>query len=79
MEELTIRLKPDIKEALEKIANDNFMSLRRLCELILEMFPEDGKIYNGVWHAGGKGAKRLLVDWPKFTSPVVTLKKEELD
>lgn len=78
MEEITIRLPTDIKEALEKIAADNSLSLRRLCEVILSMFPEDGRIYNGVWYSGGKGAKRLIVDWPKFTSPVITLKKDEL-
>ncbi len=42
------------------------------------MFPEDGKLYWGNWFTGGKGARRFIIDWPKFSSPVITLKKEEL-
>jgi len=79
LEELKIELPIKIKEDLEKIAKKNGLSLKRLCELVLTMFPEDGKLYWGNWFSGGKGARRFIVDWPKFSSPVITLKKEELE
>ncbi|MHA1767995.1 MAG: hypothetical protein ACTSVK_17245 [Promethearchaeota archaeon] len=78
MEEIKIQISSDIKNELEKMATKNGLSLKRFCEIILSLFPEDGKIYSGIWASGGKGAKRLIVDWPKFSSPVITLKKDEL-
>jgi len=78
MEELTIKIPVKEKEELEKIASKNGLTLKRFIELMATLFPEDGKLYSGQWYAGGKGAKRFIIDWPKFSSPVVTLKKEEL-
>ncbi|MHA1132493.1 MAG: hypothetical protein ACTSQI_10895 [Candidatus Helarchaeota archaeon] len=78
MEELNLTIKKEAAELLETMAKGNGLSLNRFCELILEMFPDDGNLYNGVWYSGGPGARRFVIDWPKFSSPVIKLKKEEL-
>ncbi|MHA1265976.1 MAG: hypothetical protein ACTSRS_12160 [Candidatus Helarchaeota archaeon] len=78
MEELNLKISSETAKMLENMAKKNGLSLKRFCELILEMFPEDGNIYWGVWQSGGPGARRFVIDWPKFSSPVIKLKKEEL-
>lgn len=78
MRELNLSIKEEEANELEAMAKDNGLSLKRLCELILEMFPEDGNLYWGGWYSGGPGARRFVIDWPKFSSPVIKLKKEEL-
>ncbi len=78
MEDLNLNIKKDATEQLEHMAKENGLSLKRFCELILEMFPEDGNLYWGSWYRGGPGARRFVIDWPKFSSPVIKLKKEDL-
>lgn len=78
MKELNLSIKDEEAAQLEVLAKENGLSLKRLCELILEMFPEDGNLYWGGWYSGGSGARRFVIDWPKFASPVIKLKKEEL-
>ncbi|MHA1651108.1 MAG: hypothetical protein ACTSYB_13005 [Candidatus Helarchaeota archaeon] len=78
MKELNLNISDEAAEQLETIAKENGLSLKRFCELILEMFPEDGNLYWGIWQSGGPGARRFVIDWPKFSSPVIKLKKEEL-
>ncbi|NVM53811.1 MAG: hypothetical protein HWN66_08930 [Candidatus Helarchaeota archaeon] len=78
MKELNLSIDEEAANQIEAIAKDNGLSLKRFCELILEMFPEDGNLYWGAWFRGGPGARRFVIDWPKFSSPVIKLKKEEL-
>ena len=78
MEDLNLSINEEAAKQLETIAKENGLSLKRICELILEMFPEDGNLYWGTWFSGGQGARRFVIDWPKFSSPVIKLKKDEL-
>ena len=78
MENLNLNINEEAAKQLETMAKENGLSLKRFCELILEMFPEDGNLYWGTWFSGGPGARRFVIDWPKFSSPVIKLKKDEL-
>jgi len=80
MTKVELRVGEAIKEKLAKMgaeAAEGGLSPDKLAEVILEsFFAGSGKIYTARWKEGP--GIRILPDWPRFSSGVVHVKKEEM-
>ena len=74
--ELELDLENEPYSKLSKMADDLGLSLKRMCKHILEEFTFQGKVYGGVWPEGP--GKRIIIDFPKYSSRVLKLKENEL-
>lgn len=74
--ELKVELEDDAYSKLTKAADELGMSLTRMCKHILEEFTFQGKVYGGVWPEGP--GKRIIIDFPKYSSRVLKLHENEL-
>ncbi|NVM28490.1 MAG: hypothetical protein HWN65_06580 [Candidatus Helarchaeota archaeon] len=74
--ELELDLENEPYSKLSKMADDLGLSLKRMCKHILEEFTFQGKVYGGVWPEGP--GKRIIIDFPKYSSRVLKLKEKEL-
>ncbi len=76
-EEVLIKLAPKIKKELAREAAEAGLSTEKLIALLMEGFVEgDGKVFTAPWSEGP--GIRLLPDWPRFSSKVVKVKREEM-
>ena len=73
---INIDLNAEALDHLQKMAEKNGISLLKMCKYILEEFCHQGKVYSGHWREGP--GKRLLVDYPKYSSRVIKIKQEDL-
>ncbi len=76
MGNLELQLEDEAQSKLLNMANDIGVSLQRMCKHILEEFTYQGKVYGGTWPEGP--GKRVIIDFPKYTSRVIKLKENEL-
>ena len=74
--ELEIELDDEAYEKLDKMADELGLGIKRMVKHILEEFTFQGKVYGGVW-AEGPG-KRIIIDFPKYSSRVIKLFESEL-
>ncbi len=74
--ELEIHLEDDAHLKLSKMADEIGLSLKRICKHILEEFTYQGRVYGGIWPEGP--GKRIIIDFPKYSSRVIKLKENEL-
>ena len=58
------------------MADEIGISLSRMCKHSIEEFTFQGRVYGGVWPEGP--GKRILIDFPKYTSRVLKLRENEL-
>ena len=71
-----LEVSPETKRKLSKIASEAGISVDKLAEVILNSFVDNGgKIYVGEWKEGP--GVRILPDWPRFSSGVIKIRKEE--
>ena len=74
--ELEIEIDDDAYNKLSTMSDEIGLDIKRICKHILEEFTYQGKVYAGVW-AEGPG-KRIIIDFPKYSSKVIKLLKSEL-
>lgn len=75
--ELRISVSDEVFGRLKELALSCGLSPERLASTIVEGFIlADGRVYSAVW-SEGEGI-RLLHDWPRFSSRVFKIKKEEM-
>ena len=76
-EELSVKLPPNIKAALDELAAKTEMSPSRLLALFAEGIIEGGgTVYTAPWLEGP--GIRALPDWPRFSAKVYKIKQEEM-
>ncbi|MHA1265973.1 MAG: hypothetical protein ACTSRS_12145 [Candidatus Helarchaeota archaeon] len=73
---LEVELADDAYSKLSQMANENGISIQRMCKHILEEFTHQGKVYSGLWSEGP--GKRIIIDFPKYSSKVIKIKETEL-
>lgn len=74
--EIGIELENEAYNKLAKMADDLGLNIKRMCKHILEEFTYQGKVYVGLWEEGP--GKRIIIDFPKYTSRVVKVRSTEL-
>ena len=73
---LNINIEQEALNHLKGMADNNDMSVEVMCKYILEEFCHQGKVYSGNWREGP--GRRILVDYPKYSSRVVKIKQDGL-
>ena len=76
MGNLELQLEDEAQSKLLNMADDIGVSLQKMCKYILEEFTYQGKVYGGAWPEGP--GKRIIIDFPKYSSRVIKLKESEL-
>lgn len=71
-----IEVNDDAVSQLTKMADEIGISLSRMCKHIIEEFTFQGRVYGGLWPEGP--GKRIIIDFPKYTSRVLKLREDEL-
>jgi len=72
-----IKISTSTKQKVDKMASEAGVSSDELADALLSSFIDnDGKVYVGNWREGP--GLRLLPDWPRFSSGVIKIKKEEI-
>ena len=74
--DLEVKLEDEEHTKLSNMADDIGVSLQKMCKYILEEFTYQGKVYGGAWPEGP--GKRIIIDFPKYSSRVIKLKESEL-
>ncbi|MHA1277414.1 MAG: hypothetical protein ACTSQI_10910 [Candidatus Helarchaeota archaeon] len=74
---LEIQLEEKAYEEIVKMANELGLSPPRMCKHILEEFIHQGRVYVGGWQEGP--GKRIIIDYPKYSSRVIKLFDNELE
>ena len=74
--DLEVELEDEEHTKLSNMADDIGVSLQKMCKYILEEFTYQGKVYGGAWPEGP--GKRIIIDFPKYSSRVIKLKESEL-
>lgn len=73
---LTIEIDDDQMNILKKMADKIGIKVNKMCKHVLEEFCYQGKVYGGIWPEGP--GKRILIDYPKYSSRVIKLTNEQL-
>ncbi|MFX0132625.1 MAG: ribbon-helix-helix domain-containing protein [Candidatus Hodarchaeota archaeon] len=73
---INIEIDDDAMKKLKEMAEKTGINLSRMCRHILEEFTYQGKVYGGLWNEGP--GKRILIDYPKYSSRVIKLTNEQL-
>jgi len=75
-ENITVKLKPEVKEKLEELARSADLTPEFLSSIVLSMFAEEGgTVWTGIWSEG----KRVVVDMPtKSHFAILKIKAEEI-
>ncbi len=77
MEKVEIKVSKETRQKLSDMAIKTGLSTDRLADLLLDEFVEGrGKVYVGDWKEGP--GIRVLPDWPRFSSGVVKVKKDDM-
>ncbi len=77
MEKVEIKVSTKTRQKLSDMAIKTGLSTDRLADLLLDEFVEGrGKVYVGDWKEGP--GIRVLPDWPRFSSGVVKVKKDDM-
>ncbi|MDO8568485.1 MAG: hypothetical protein Q7R57_07205 [Dehalococcoidales bacterium] len=77
MEKVEIKVSKETRRKLSDMAVETGLSTDRLADLLLDEFVEGrGKVYVGDWKEGP--GIRVLPDWPRFSSGVVKVKKDDM-
>ncbi|MBI2832767.1 MAG: hypothetical protein HYX79_10975 [Chloroflexi bacterium] len=77
MEKVEIKVSQETKKKLSNMAVKTGLSTDKLAEVLLDSFVDGkGKVYVGDWKEGP--GIRVLPDWPRFSSGVVKVKKEDM-
>ena len=72
-----LKISTSTKQKVDKMASEAGVSSDELADALLSSFVDnDGKVYVGNWKEGP--GLRLLPDWPRFSSGVIKIKKEEI-
>ena len=74
--ELEINLDDAAYDKVMKMADELGMTAERMCKHILEEFTFQGKVYGGIWPEGP--GKRIIIDFPKYSSRVIKIHEKEL-
>lgn len=75
--ELSVKIPPNIKVGLDKLEAKTGLSPERLVALFAEGIIEGGgTVYTAPWLEGP--GIRALPDWPRFSSKVYKIKKEDM-
>ena len=76
-EKTAIKISANTAKKIFQLASETGLSTNKLVELLLEAFIEGkGKVYIGKWDEGP--GVRVLPDWPRFSSIIFKIKREEL-
>jgi len=69
MPKITIELPEDVHRSLLKQSENIGVSPDVAAKLVLISYltQKGGRLWLGEWHGGGKGAKRIVVQWPYVT------------
>ena len=73
---IQLEVKNDVHTQLSSMASDIGLSVEKMCRHILEEFTYQGKVYSGIWSEGP--GKRIIIDFPKYSSRVIKIKESEL-
>lgn len=77
MEKKNLIIAGNTWQKVARIAEEAGLSPDKLSEALLEAFVEGkGKVFVGAWKEGP--GIRLLPDWPRFSSGVIKIKKEDM-
>ncbi|MHA1378100.1 MAG: hypothetical protein ACTSRG_06935 [Candidatus Helarchaeota archaeon] len=76
VQSINIEIEDKQMEKLKKMAEKIGISVPRMVKHIIEEFCHQGKVYGGAWPDGP--GKRILIDYPKYSSRVIKLKNEQL-
>ncbi len=71
-----LKVSASTKKKIDKLASGTGLTGDELADALLASFVDnDGKVFVGKWKEGP--GLRLLPDWPRFSSSVIKIKKEE--
>lgn len=73
---INIEINDESHEYLQKMASKNDLSVSNMCKYILEEFCFQGNVHTGDWREGP--GIRILIDYPKYSSRVIKVKKEDM-
>lgn len=77
MAKVEIKIAEETKQRLAPLAAEAGLSVDKLAEVLLDAFVRNnGKVFVGAWREGP--GIRLLPDWPRFSSGVIKLKREDM-
>ncbi len=71
-----LKVSASTKQKIEKVASEAGLTGDELADVLLSAFVDnDGRVFAGRWKEGP--GLRLLPDWPRFSSGIIKLRKEE--
>ena len=73
---VNIEIGDEPMKKLKAMADKIGINVARMCKHIIEEFCHQGKVYGGIWNEGP--GKRILIDYPKYSSRVIKLTNEQL-
>ena len=76
MAKFEVELDENYYNILVKMADTLGVSIAKMCKHVLEEFTHQGKVYGGIWPEGP--GKRLIIDFPKYSSRVLKIPESEL-
>jgi len=77
MAKVDIKIAEETRQRLGPLAAEAGLSVDKLAEVLLDSFVRNnGKVFVGAWREGP--GIRIMPDWPRFSSGVIKLKKEEM-